>query len=112
MTKRFLKSGLKKGIKNEDIRKINITYTQGYGYNLTYYYKNSEDGRSKSIEEPEKYINYITNNGGYNGPEMYRKFSSIVRYGIRFLLIIPLAFLIFYVLRSIRHKMVGSLRKV
>lgn len=104
MTRKFSKNGLKEGVENKDIKKINITYTPSYGYNLTYYYINSEDGRSKWVENPEKYINYITNNGGYNGPEMYRKFSDITWYGVKFLLIMPLAFLILYVLRSIKCK--------
>ncbi len=102
--RKFLKNGLREKMENKDIKKINITYTPSYGYNLTYYYIDEETGYSRWIDNPEKYINYITNNGGYNGPEMYRKFSNIIWYGIKFLLIMPLVFLILYVLKSIRRK--------
>lgn len=107
--KKFLKNGLKEGVENQDIKKIYITYTPSYGHLLTYDYINSEDGHSrcghsKWVDNPEKYINYITNNGGYNGPEMYRKFSEIVGGGI----IIPLVFLILYVLKSIKCKIQKS----
>lgn len=102
--KEFLKSGLEEGIEYKDIKKINITYTPSYGYNLTYYYINRETGHSKWVENPEQYINYITNNGGYNGPEMYRSFSEIVGFGIIILLIIPWVLEVFYILKNLRYK--------
>lgn len=102
--KKFLRNGLIKGKKNEDIEKISLNYTHGYGYLLSYDYVNEETGYSKWVKEPEMYINYIVDNNGYNGPYIYNNFFNIIKYGIIFMLVFPIILFIFCILIKLKQK--------
>lgn len=99
---RILENGLNidNNIENKDIRQLKINYTEGYGYLITYKYTNRKISHSAWVKDYNMYIEYITSNGGYNGPLIYNKFFCIIKYIIYILLIIPFIKLFFNKLKK------------